>query len=129
MYACMTRSIASCIAVPLCSRELNSGTNVPFLKVEPSKGGRHGPGDTMFAVRKADGACAQLSGRTELKCVFCDRLDPMEIRQSRRNGPMARLLFLFPSRQPLEPPDPRSALVQQTRPAAPGEVVRRAWRD
>ena len=38
-------------------------------------------------------------GRTELKCVFCDRLDPMEM-ESRTNGSMAHSVFLFPSQSP-----------------------------
>jgi hypothetical protein len=37
------------------------------------------------------------SGRTELKCVFCDRLDPMEMAEPWADG---HLLFLFPSQSP-----------------------------
>jgi hypothetical protein len=36
------------------------------------------------------------SGRTELKCVFCDKLDPMEM-DAANKGPKARLSLLFPN--------------------------------
>ena len=45
------------------------------------------------------GLVPAITGRTELKCLFCDRLDPMEMAET-QNGPMARLLFLFPSQSP-----------------------------
>jgi hypothetical protein len=32
------------------------------------------------------------SGRTELKCVFCDRLDPMEMAEPWADGPLAILV-------------------------------------
>jgi phage FluMu protein Com len=36
------------------------------------------------------------SGRTELKCVFCDKLDPMEV-DAANKGPKARLSLPFPN--------------------------------
>ena len=42
-------------------------------------GGRHGPSDTLFALRKIIGFPMQsYCGRTDLKCMFCDKLDPIE---------------------------------------------------
>ena len=48
------------------------------------------------------------SGRTELKCVFCDRLDPMEgWRQKWADSPLAEPIS---RRQPLERASPQQAL-------------------
>ena len=58
----------------------------------------HGPGDTLFAVRETYGPCAQLQRTHELKCVFCDRLDPMEMAEPHKwaDGPLA-----FPISEPV----------------------------
>ena len=43
-------------------------------------------------------------GRTELKCAWCDKVDPMET--AAPNGPIAHSLSLFP-RQPLKGTGPQ----------------------
>jgi hypothetical protein len=60
----MTRLIAPCIAIPLVGRKLKLWSECSVPRLETPKGRRS---------HVVDG------GRTELICVFCDRLDLMEI--------------------------------------------------
>ena len=75
-------------------------------EVEPY-GGRYGPGDALFALRKANGADPSSSGRTELKCLFCDKLDPMEMTAANKwaDSPLAT---------PISETVPRDALLART---------------
>jgi hypothetical protein len=51
-----------------------------------------GPGDTLFALRKRLVPVPSASGRTELKCIVCDKLDPMDIPALKEwtDGPLAK---------------------------------------
>src|SRR5215207_9248046 len=71
VYACITRFIASCIAIPWGCRNLTPDRMFRSRSRNVQWEGSHGPGDTLFAVRKTDGPWAQLqrAHRVEMRVL------------------------------------------------------------
>jgi hypothetical protein len=86
----ITRLITSSMRIT--TKGCNAALEPKFLKgAEGADQG--GSRNALFALREAYGAHAMpsLSGRTELRCSFCVKLDPMEVTAANRwaDSPLA----------------------------------------